>query len=172
MPAHETPSPPPTPVCLYPRRCFPPLRQHSGAAVHDHLLAHVVGKIAPPARRPLRKRPAVGAMRSPSRWRNGPTLREATRRWNDLLGIWRHCDAATCRLARRCNGDPLACLPRYVPLLPPAIGLWFACVGMAAEQNVSFAQALTFAEREGAHAICRRWHAALRAALSRGRQSE
>jgi hypothetical protein len=93
------------------------------------------------------------------------SLRESTRRWSDVLGVWRSCEQEACRRNGRCTGEPLHCLPRHLPSVPPLTRLWFACVGIAAQQCFSFGEALMLAEREGEAALCARWHRALERAL-------
>jgi hypothetical protein len=151
---------------LYPHRVFiaPPPRPP--ASRDDRLLAHVAAAVAPapqPERRP-RLRPKAVAPR-PVRAAPKLSLRETTRRWNDVLGIWRSCAQKDCRRKGRCDGEPLHCLPRHLPSVPPLTRLWFACVGVAAQQRLSFGEALTLAEREGEAALCARWHRALERAL-------
>lgn len=160
-----TPKPPrlpSRPVTLYPHRCFPALPRRRHGAVGDRLLQHVVAKLAPPTPPRLKLRPQSGAANLRGAKRQRLSLHAAVRRWTDLLAVWRHCEA--CRDGRRCSGDPLACLPRYLPHLPPPTRLWFACIGIAAERNVSFAEALALTESESERA-CTRWHAALGDAL-------
>jgi hypothetical protein len=38
----------------------------------------------------------------------------------DALGFWRHCSVRTCRRHRRCLGEPIGCLVRGLPYVPPA----------------------------------------------------
>jgi hypothetical protein len=162
--AHELSSLPPTAVSLYPRRCFPPTLQPM--TVDDRLLGHVVAGLVPADRpRPCR-RPDPSTTSTASTAGQRPSLRTSTRRWSDLLGIWRQCDARDCCRRRRCCGDPFSCLPRFLPLLPRSVRLWFACIGVATEKNVSFTDALALAEREGDEAACTRWLAAVRHALA------
>ncbi|MCK9908229.1 hypothetical protein MXD81_03750 [Microbacteriaceae bacterium K1510] len=159
-----TPKPPrlpSRPFTLYPRRCFPSLSRRHRAAASDRLLQHVVATLAPPTRpRSQRRRPGASRRRGAKRQRL--SLHAAARRWTDLLAIWHHCEQ--CRDGRRCGGDPFTCLPRHLPHLPSPARLWFACVGIAAERNVSFAEALALTENESEQA-CTRWHAALGDAL-------
>lgn len=164
MPARDQSCLPPAPVTFYPRRWFPPLSRRPAATVNDRLVAHILAKLAPATRPRQRRRPTPGATSRVGAQR--PSLPAASRRWNDLLGIWRQCEEPDCRRCRRCAGDPLSCLPRYLPLLPRSVRLWFACIGVAAEKNVSFTDALTLAEREGDEAACTRWHTAVRHALA------
>lgn len=159
MPAHEHFCLPPSPVTFYPRRCFPPVPQRRGAPTSDRLVAHIVAKLVPATR------PAGSATTAANAGIQRRSLRAAARRWNDLLGIWHQCDERDCRRRRRCCGDPLSCLPRFLPLLPQSARLWFACIGSAAENGVSFAEALASATRDGDEAACVRWHAAVRHAL-------
>lgn len=166
MPTHEQSCQPPAPVTLYPRRYFPPIPRRPLAAIDDRLLAHIVAKLVPdPRPRPPRRR-CTGTTCPAGAARRRPSLRRATRRWNDLLGIWRQCDEPGCRRGRRCGGDPLSCLPRYLPGLPHCVRFWFACVGLAAEKNVSFPDALALAERQGEQAVCAHWHTAVHRVLA------
>ena len=148
------------PFTRYPRRCFPgaPLRRHEAAS--DRLLQHILGRRTPDAMTRPRRRPV------PSRTRPGRrlSLRAAAHRWSALLALWRHCDDGGCRTGRVCRSDPLSCLPRYLPRLPPAARLWFACVGLAAERNVSFAEAAAMTEGDVEH-VCARWQTAVGKAL-------
>jgi len=155
----------PTQPTFFPHRVVitPPPRPP--AARDDRLLARVAAAVTPtplPGRRP-RRRPKT----APSPVRDTPklSLREIARRWNDVLGIWRSCAQAGCRRKGRCTGEPLHCLPRHLPSVPPLTRLWFACVGIAAQQRLSFGEALALAEREGEAVVCARWHRALERAL-------
>ncbi|WP_162826926.1 hypothetical protein [Pseudolabrys taiwanensis] len=151
---------PPAPFTRYPRRCFPLLPRRRQEAAHDRLLQHIVAKLTPAARPRLRLRRRPGDARPQRLKRQRLSLRAAARRWSDLLAVWRHCDDGRCRDLRRCEGDALSCLPHHVPQLPQPAQFWFACVGIAAEKNMSFAEAVTVAERDTEQA-CARWHATL-----------
>lgn len=164
MATPESPRLPPAPFTLYPRRCFPSLARRRHAAADDRLLEHVIAKLAPAARPRLRLRPQSGLARARDTKRRRLSLRAAARRWSDLLAVWRHCDDCRCRHGRRCEGEPLSCLPRYLPRLPHPARLWFACVGIAAEKNVSFAEAAAITERDSEQA-CARWCATVGDAL-------
>jgi len=161
--AHEPSCLPRPAVSLHPRRCVPPTLRP--VTVNDRLLRHVVARLVPADRPHPCRRPAPRTTSTAKAAGQRPSLRTATRRWNDLLGIWRQCDERDCRRRRRCCGDPLSCLPRFLPLLPQSARLWFACIGSAAENGVSFAEALASATRDGDEAACVRWHAAVRHAL-------
>jgi len=139
-----------------------PRRRHDAAG--DPLVRHVVARLAPPTQPRLKQRPQPGAPRRRGSKRQRLSLRAAVRRWTDLLAVWRHCKE--CRDRRRCHGDPLTCLPCHLPHLAPPARLWFACIGVAAEKNVSFAEALTLTEGNNEQA-CARWHAAVDDALRR-----
>lgn len=142
---------------FYPHRVViaPPPRPP--ASRDDRLLAHVAAAVMPAPQPERRPRPVLDTPKL--------SLRETTRRWADVLGIWRSCAQAGCRRKGRCTGKPLHCLPRHLPSVPPLTRLWFACVGIAAQQHLSFGAALTLVEREGEAALCARWHRALERAL-------
>lgn len=160
------PLPPPKPT-LYPRRCFPAPQRRPLRELNDHLLARIMAAAAPAIAEPKTRRRARPQPDTPPPAFDTPklSLRAATRKWNDVLGIWRQCEQPCCRSKHRCRGDSLACLPRYMPLLPPPVQFWFACVGIALEKNLPFADAVAFAGREGEQAACARWHAAIKRAL-------
>lgn len=133
--------------------------------MRDRLVAHIVATLVPATQPRLRRRAAVSATTAADAGIQRRSLRAAARRWNDLLGIWRQCAKPDCRRSRCCAGDPLSCLPGHLPRLPQPVRLWFACIGVAAEKNLSFVEALAQAESEGDEAACARWHAAVCQAL-------
>lgn len=161
--------PPPRPT-LYPHRYFAPPQRRSAGEVDDPLLTRIVMALAPradAARSGARLRPPPAAAGP----RSAGTLSQSAREWNDLLGIWRHCDNQRCRLRHCCRGASLRCLPRYLPLVPMPVQVWFAAAGIAFEKELWFGDALALVDREDEQAVCARWHAAIeRTLLPRSRR--
>ncbi len=70
------------------------------------------------------------------------TMKRSMRVWGDMLRIWRLCGRAGCRRAHACRGDARACFPHNFALLPEGVRDWFAGVGEAQKNDLSFDAAM------------------------------
>jgi hypothetical protein len=88
----------------------------------------------------------------------------------DFMCLWRLCEQARCRRARRCRGAPRICLGRLSPLVPEEARAFIAGLYELKAEGVPFDQiGLRLWEEEAA---LKNWLAALAAATGRPRAGQ
>jgi len=87
------------------------------------------------------------------------------RAWADFLYLWRLCEGAACRRARRCKGNPHACFPRYAPLLPGEVQDYYSSLLQSREDGLSFEDAMSELQEEGLERALDDWRQAVEASL-------
>jgi len=90
---------------------------------------------------------------------------ETTRGWGDVLCLWRLCPRAGCARAHACKGNVRDCFPRHFALLPQGVQDWFAGLGEAQKNGLSFDEAMGALDAEGCGAALRNWHEAVEQSL-------
>lgn len=86
-----------------------------------------------------------------------PKHENGMRRRATMLGFWRVCDNAACRLGQACRGNVRACSPVNFARVPTGVQAWFALYLFCKEEGLTFAEALArIAETPAAEAM-RAW---------------
>ena len=87
------------------------------------------------------------------------------RGWADVLSLWRLCNNGGCRRARACGGNARVCYRQNIPLLPEGVQAWFAGVGRAQDDKLSYDAAIEWLETMPAGEAFHDWNEAVKESL-------